>query len=210
MQQRLIKKLQNGQTIPDMIDGPLTLEQIPTKNQLRIIDNYSPKYNYIVEGDKIYYGKKGQPYWRDMSNNDTARRNLYEFLNNKYQFRGYEDGEKDIYTAIQEGTYNYNDRNKKSKAKDIPPIDISSLLITNQQNSPQVKYFSVGPILGPVQPSKSNKKSKQSKESKSTEESKIIPITGSIPGPIIRQPLSDMVVNGILRKLKLWVGIDYN
>ena len=114
-----------------MFDGPLTLEQIPTKNQLRIIDNYSPNYNYIVEGDKIYYSKKGQPYWRDMSNNDTARRNLYEFLNNKYQFKGYEDGEKDIYAAIQEGTYNYNDRNKKPKAKDASPIDISSLLITN-------------------------------------------------------------------------------
>lgn len=226
MQQRLIKKLQNGQTIPDMIDGPLTLEQIPTKNQLRIIDNYSPNYNYIVEGDKIYYSKKGQPYWRDMSNNDTARRNLYEFLNNKYQFRGYEDEEKDIYAAIQEGTYNYNDRNKKPKAKDAPPIDISSLLITNQQNSPQVKYFSVGPILGPVQSSKLNKESKQNKESKSTKKSKTIPIiTGSTAGPTIRPSIQikpknndnsdeengvdilDLAKNGISRKLKLWFGI---
>ena len=203
MQQRLIKKLQNGQTIPNMIDGPLTLEQIPTKNQLRIIDNYSPKYNYIVEGDKIYYGKKGQPYWRDISNNDTARRNLYEFLNNKYQFRGYEDGEKDIYAAIQEGTYNYNDRNKKPKVKDVPPIDISSLLINNQQNSPQVKYFSVGPILGPVQPSKSNKKSKTSKEFKSTEESKTIPIiTGSTLGPIIQSSIQPDVINNEVKRIK--------
>lgn len=27
----------------------LKLAQIPTKNQIRIIDNYSPTFNYIVE-----------------------------------------------------------------------------------------------------------------------------------------------------------------
>lgn len=37
---------------------PYTLNQIPTKNKIIIIDNYSPNYNYIVEDDKIYYAKK--------------------------------------------------------------------------------------------------------------------------------------------------------
>ena len=36
---------------------PLKLAQIPTKNQIRIIDNYSPTFNYIVEDDKVYYKK---------------------------------------------------------------------------------------------------------------------------------------------------------
>lgn len=75
----------------------LTLSEIPTKNKLQIIDNYSPKYNYIVEGDKIYYSIKGRDYWVDISNNSKARKNLLEFLSKNYDFKGYEDGEKEQY-----------------------------------------------------------------------------------------------------------------
>lgn len=100
--------------IPDKFDKPLTFEQIPTKNKKQIIDNYSPNYNYLVEGDKIYYSRKGHnDYWVDISDNDVARKNLYNFLNDKYNFKGYEDNEKEILEQINAGTYNYLDRNKQ-------------------------------------------------------------------------------------------------
>lgn len=77
-----------------------TLSEIPTKNKLRIIDNFSPKYNYIVEGDKIYYSLKGRDYWVDISGNQKARQNLLQFLSDKYDFKGYEDGEKESYLKL--------------------------------------------------------------------------------------------------------------
>lgn len=80
---------------------PLKLSQIPTRNKLIVIDNYSPSFNYIVEDDKVYYSKKGNnDYWVDISENDKARENLYRFLNDKYDFRGYDDREKEIYGLI--------------------------------------------------------------------------------------------------------------
>lgn len=88
---------------------PLKLSEIPTKNKLIVIDNYSPSFNYIVEDDKIYYSKKGNnDYWVDISENDTARQNLYKFLNDKYDFRGYDDREKEIYGLIQQGKFDRN------------------------------------------------------------------------------------------------------
>lgn len=87
---------------------PLKLSQIPTRNKLIVIDNYSPSFNYIVEDDKVYYSKKGNnDYWVDISENDKARENLYRFLNDKYDFRGYDDREKEIYGLIKEGKFDW-------------------------------------------------------------------------------------------------------
>lgn len=113
--------IQVGQKIliPDKFDKPLTFEEIPSNNKKHIIDNYSPNYNYLVEGDKIYYSRKGHnDYWVDISDNDVARKNLYNFLNNKYQFRGYEDNEKQILQQVNAGTYNYADRSKRTNTVD--------------------------------------------------------------------------------------------
>ncbi len=93
--------------IPLKFDRPLKLEDIPTKNQIRVIDNYSPKYDYIVEGDKIYYARKGVNHWVDISDNNIARENLYNFLGTRYDFRGYEDDEKKIWENIKTGKFNY-------------------------------------------------------------------------------------------------------
>ena len=54
---------------------PLKLKEIPTNNQIHIIDNYSPKFNYIVEDNKIYYSRKDRDYWVDISENTYARKN---------------------------------------------------------------------------------------------------------------------------------------
>lgn len=87
---KLISKLNNGRTVYKFND-------IPTKNRLNVIDNFSPNYNYIIEGDKIYYAKKGRDHWVDISDNNIARKNLYNFVGEKYDFKGYQDGERDAW-----------------------------------------------------------------------------------------------------------------
>ena len=93
--------------IPVKFDKPLKLAEIPTKNRVSVIDNYSPNYNYIVEGDKIYYAKKGNDYWVDISDNNTARKNLLNFISQRYNFRGYEDNEADILNLLTGNNFNY-------------------------------------------------------------------------------------------------------
>lgn len=58
-----VLKRQTGGDILVKFDKPLKLEEIPTQNKIHVINNYSPKYDYIVEGDKIYYAQKGRNYW---------------------------------------------------------------------------------------------------------------------------------------------------
>lgn len=102
---------------------PLKLKEIPTKNKLQIIDNYSPNYNYIVEDNKIYYARKGKDYWVDISDNNVARENLFRFLNDRYSFRGYDDREKEIYNLIQKKQFNYSTFGQKqpSTERGLPP-----------------------------------------------------------------------------------------
>lgn len=110
---------QKGGQIPLKFDQPLKLEDIPTKNQIRVIDNYSPNYDYIVEGDKIYYARKGVNHWVDISDNNIARENLYNFLGTRYDFRGYEDDEKKIWENIKAGKFNYKSY-RESQNKPVP------------------------------------------------------------------------------------------
>lgn len=96
--------------IPEKFDKPLKFNEIPTNNRISIIDDYSPYYNYIVEGNKIYYSRKGHnDYWVDISNNDVARKNLHKHIGSKYNYRGYEDNEREIGKQIAANTYNYKE-----------------------------------------------------------------------------------------------------
>lgn len=110
---------QKGGQIPLKFDQPLKLEDIPTKNQIRVIDNYSPNFDYIVEGDKIYYARKGKNHWVDISDNNVARENLYNFLGTRYDFRGYEDDEKKIWENIKAGKFDYKSY-RESQNKPVP------------------------------------------------------------------------------------------
>ena len=49
----------------------------------------------------MYYAIKGRNHWVDISDNDKARANLYDFLGTKYDFRGYDDDEKEIWNQIK-------------------------------------------------------------------------------------------------------------
>ena len=124
--------------IPDKFDKPLTFENIPTRNRISIIDNYSPNYDYIIEGDKIYYSRKGNKnYWVDISDNDVARKNLYSFINDNYNFKGYEDNEKEIYNDIINNNYNYKNRNNRVNNKTLDKIHRSLLKQQDSFNLPR-------------------------------------------------------------------------
>lgn len=100
-------KFDGGGDIPLLFDRPLKFNELPTNNKIHIIDNYSPTFNYIVEGRKIYMARKGTDEWRDISDNEKARNNLFNFLNDKYDFRGYEDDEREIFQQLKSGAWNY-------------------------------------------------------------------------------------------------------
>ena len=63
-------------TIPYKFEGLISSKDIPRTGK-SVIDNYSPAYDYIVDGDKIYYSKKGNDQWADISDKDIARKNLF-------------------------------------------------------------------------------------------------------------------------------------
>ena len=74
---------------------PLLTNDIPHDGKLIIIDNYpQSNFNYIVNKDKIYHAQKGRNAWVDISDNDIARKNLFTFLHDRYNFAGYSDVEK--------------------------------------------------------------------------------------------------------------------
>lgn len=128
--------------IPTKYDRPLKLEEIPTNNKIHIIDNYSPNYNYIVENDKIYYSRKDRDHWVDISDNNTARKNLYTFLYDKYDLRGYEDEERKIFSRIKNDNFNY------TNYRDSLNNDIIRRLSADNKKFKKVPYTPVEFSLG--------------------------------------------------------------
>ena len=121
MNKKLVHKLQEGRAI-------YKYSEIPTKNKLQIIDNFSPNYNYIIEGDKIYYAKKGNDHWVDISNNNTARKNLFNFIGDKYDFRGYEDGEREAWLKSQNKQATKTEEVVKPKEQKIEIVPLKEVI----------------------------------------------------------------------------------
>lgn len=118
------EKQKGGQnTVPRMYNRTLKLNEIvPQHHKNIVIDNYSPTMNYLIQGDKTYASKKGEDRWMDVSTNSFARKNLYNFLNDKYQMKGYSDYEKEILGKIKSNSYNYEDVfNPKKQEVDVAP-----------------------------------------------------------------------------------------
>ena len=107
-----IRKFQPGGSTRQVFQ----LNTIPTKNKVVVIDNFSPNYNYIVEGDKVYYARKGRDYWVDISDNDTARQNLLKHLS-QYDFKGYDDNERSFWAEDPK-------RKEQSPTSGVPPFTI--------------------------------------------------------------------------------------
>lgn len=101
--------------IPYKYEKPLKEKEISqTHHPNRIIDDYSANFNYIVQGDKIYYSKKNRDYWVDISDNRIAKENLYNHLDNKHRFKGYSNEERIISDLLKSKTYNYTERYNKA------------------------------------------------------------------------------------------------
>ena len=107
-----IRKFQPGGSTRQVFQ----LNTIPTKNKVVVIDNFSPNYNYIVEGDKVYYARKGRDYWVDISDNDVARQNLLKHLS-QYDFKGYDDNERSLWAEDPK-------RKEQSPTSGVPPFTI--------------------------------------------------------------------------------------
>jgi LysM repeat protein len=96
-------------TIPYKFDKSLSIKEIPQEHHKNIIiDDYSKSFNYLVQGDKVYYAKKNNDHWVDISDNDKAKGNLYAHLDDKYGMKGYSDYEKSLRKSISDNTYNYD------------------------------------------------------------------------------------------------------
>lgn len=91
-------KTGNQLSIPKKFDRELKYEEIPTiDNKKIVIDNFSPHYDYIIEGDKTYYKTKSGKTWADISDNNSARTNLLNFINKNNYWGGYGSNEKEKY-----------------------------------------------------------------------------------------------------------------
>lgn len=107
-----IRKFQPGGSTRQVFQ----LNTIPTNNKVIVIDNFSPNYNYIIEGDKVYYARKGRDYWVDISDNDVARQNLLKHLS-QYDFKGYDDNERSLWAEDPK-------RKEQSPTSGVPPFTI--------------------------------------------------------------------------------------
>lgn len=85
------------------IPKAMSSKNIPTKNEVHVIDNFSDKFDYIIEGNKVYKSAKNQNKYLDISDDTGAQKHLLKFLNDKYQFKGYQDGEAKIYQNLVKG-----------------------------------------------------------------------------------------------------------
>jgi LysM repeat protein len=146
-QQNNIKDINNIQagkslSIPYKYTTPLKVKDIPsTYHPNRIIDNYSPAYNYIVQGDKVYYAQKGKDNWVDISDNQTAKTNLYTHLKSKYDLKGYSQEEQQIYTALKNGKYDYAEAyNKKPLSTPKPGILNNDLYVFDKTTKSYKPY----------------------------------------------------------------------
>ena len=95
-------------------------KNIPTKNEVHVIDNFSDKFDYIIEGNKVYKSAKNQNKYLDISDDTGAQKHLLKFLNDKYQFKGYQDGEAKIYQNLIKGKSSQQPLKKESKKLIVP------------------------------------------------------------------------------------------
>lgn len=75
------------------------LSKLPVKNKVNIIDDYSKKYDFILEGGKTFYRVKGRDNWVDVSDKEDTRQVLLEHINEKNYWRAYSNGEKQMFES---------------------------------------------------------------------------------------------------------------
>lgn len=138
--------------IPKQYTEELQLKNIPQSHHPhRVINNFSPNYDYLVQGDKLYYKVKKGEYWADISANTKAKKNIYEFLKSKYDLKGYTPEEQSIWEMLNKGTYNYDTRYTTPKTPVTPkaPNKAPNQTPLKTAATPPLDLNRVGP-LAPV------------------------------------------------------------
>jgi hypothetical protein len=177
----------------------LNFEQIPTADKKKvIIDNYSDKYDYIVEGDKTYYRVKGGKSWDDISDNKTAQKNLLQFIDKNNYWSGYGSGEKDLL---------YPKTNTKKSTTAAPTKESS--YFDNIING--TKKAITDNVINPLS-NFSNAASKEVTKLKKSAGSVVDDVVNSVKSGTnsaikSTDDIGQTIMNGVNRKLKMYTGV---
>lgn len=126
-------KIYIGDQIKLSTDKEYSLEEIPEQyHPHRIIDDYSKRFDYLVQGENIFYKVKGGATWANISQNENAKKNLYRHIGSKYNFKGYSNVEKAVYGRLFGGNIPYVDADQQ-------PLDLSDYTITPKFDSSSIQ-----------------------------------------------------------------------
>jgi hypothetical protein len=181
----------------------LSFEDIPTTDDKKvIIDNFSKKYDYIVEGDKTYYRVKGGNTWDDVSDNKTAQKNLLQFIDKNDYWKGYNSGERELLYP------NTTSKTAAPKPGVTPPTDETSFFDDLTTNA---KGLINNTIVKPLASTKNiiGKKAQGLQKGTSEIVDDVVNSVKSGTNSAIKstEDLSQTIMNGVTRKIKLFTGI---
>lgn len=205
--------------IPTQAKKELTFEEIPTSdNKKVVIDNYSKHYDYIVEGNSVYYKTKGGKTWADISDNKTAQSNLLKFLDKNDYWKGYESGEKELLKTGQVP-------NKQQAQVDLPKLtpiktraaadatQVAKSLTKPVSKSTTKEEPSVFDALIDYAKHQVDDLGIRSKKLEKTLEDEVKKIKSSVEKGVVKttdraEELFNVGINGIKRKFATHTGID--
>jgi LysM repeat protein len=201
--------------IPTQAKKELTFEEIPTAdNKKVVIDNFSKHYDYIVEGDNVYYKTKGGKTWADISDNKGAQSNLLKFLDKNNYWAGYNSGEKEL---LQTGQV----PKKQQVQIDLPkltPINTRATADATQvakslTKSVKKEDFDVLDALSIYAKHQVDALGIKSKKLEKTLEDEVKKIKSSVEEGVVKtvdraEELLHVGINGIKRKFATHTGID--
>jgi len=205
---------------PMKYDRPLKLADIkPVYHKNMVINNYSPRADYLIQGDKVYMTDKGKDNWLDISDNDIAKKNLYGFLDNTYQMMGYSNEEKDILGLLKSNQYNYQQRYNPTPKKQEPSLQY--LWSSGSVASPKIN---IDPFNGYVKGNSSSKVVKQKPSLTENIQNELSTLVGgtedylaTVVGDIkntyneaadVANYYKNLAINGLTRKYKMYSGDD--
>jgi hypothetical protein len=188
------------------VNKELTFEQIPTTDNKKIvINNFSPSYDYVLEGDKTYYKTKAGKTWADISDNKQARENLVKFIDKNNYWAGYGSGENKEVKPIQP---NENVLKGKGDVKYKPTVKSTTPL--KKESS---VFDDVSNYIGSEIDSLGNKSKKLTSDLKNELSNTITEVKNSVASGTSNaiQSLEDVYqigINGIKRKYATHTGND--
>lgn len=74
-------------------------ENIPTRNQIFVIEDFDDNYNYVLEGNQLYRNKKNNQNYINISNDEETFNRILQHINNTSGWGNYVDGEEDLYKS---------------------------------------------------------------------------------------------------------------